>query len=315
MSRKFDLWARPYWPRAFGGRVMRLRDDLRKTVCFIGHGNGESFVSRGSGFFLAYGGLQYLITARHIAERIGEDPFGIRVNRPVRGTLTWQADPLGEDPPVWRFPDDDSVDVAAMLFMPKDAQRETDAGSIPEELIASADVMGRENVGVGDICYAVGLFRLMAGRDRNLPFVHTGNIGMLPGDQTIPTRSWRNTGPRTFQTEGYLAEMTSIAGLSGSPIFARPTFGLRGAQLNDGTDASALLANEQVYLIGLWQGAWDGDPDDVTRHEVGDYKVPVRIGIVIPIEKVVSLLESPALKQEREALLVRRRDNALAKPD
>ncbi len=290
---------------------MRLRDDLRQSVCFIGFGSGDDFKSVGTGFFLGYQGLQYLVTARHIAEPIGDDPFGIRVNRRERGTLTWHCD----DPPIWRFSDDDTVDAAVMLFLPPGDVRETTCMGLAEGLIANRETMGRENIGVGDICYAVGLFRLMAGRDRILPFVHTGNIGLLPEDHRIPTRSWRNSGPKTFQTEGYLAEMTSIGGLSGSPIFARPTFGLHGVELSDGREANALVANEQIHLIGLWQGAWDGDPDDVTRHEAGDYKVPVRIGVIVPIEKVIEILESPVVKQERDAILARTRDNAVAKPD
>jgi hypothetical protein len=43
-----------------------------------------------------------------------------------------------------------------------------------------------EWVEVGDICYTVGLWRLLEGKERNLPVVHTGNIARLPGEEGIP---------------------------------------------------------------------------------------------------------------------------------
>lgn len=109
--------------------------------------------------------------------------------------------------------------------------------------------------------------------------------------------------------------MTSLAGLSGSPIFVRPTFGMRGVELNEGREASALLTNEQVYLIGVWQGAWNGDPDDVLRHEAGDWTVPVGIGVVTPIDKLVAILESPEVVEERSRILDALRARDAAKPD
>jgi len=293
---------------------MRLRDDLRRCVGFIGFGSGEDFQSVGSGFFIAYGGVQYLVTARHIAEPIGDDPFGVRVNRREKGTLTWQCDPHAGSP-IWHFSEDENVDAAVMLFVPPRGRQDSDLMTLAEGLIADQTRWAEENIGVGDVCYAVGLFRLLAGRDRILPFVHTGNIGLLPGDEKIPSQSWRPTGPRTLHIEGYLVEMTSIRGLSGSPVFARPTFGLRGCELNDGREASALLANEQIYLIGLWQSAWDGDPDDTLRHEAGDFKVPVGIGVVTPIEQVVAILNSPAVVAERNAVLQKWNEDEAAKPD
>jgi hypothetical protein len=47
-------------------------------------------------------------------------------------------------------------------------------------------------LGVGDFTYTIGLFRLMSGERRNLPIVHFGTVAMVPGDEKIPVRDWRD---------------------------------------------------------------------------------------------------------------------------
>jgi hypothetical protein len=47
---------------------------------------------------------------------------------------------------------------------------------------------------------------------------------MLPKDELIPVRDWESQDPQGRRwVEGYLVETQAISGLSGSPVFVRPT--------------------------------------------------------------------------------------------
>ena len=150
-------------------------------------------------------------------------------------------------------------------------------------------------VGIGDMVYTVGLFKLMSGRNRNLPIVHTGNIAMLPGDERVPIHDWEKPKGRRW-VEAYLVESQSLDGLSGSPVFARPTMELHFS------DAKVAIApHQKLLLLGIWQAAWDAKPDEVLASGVGrNVKVPVGLGVVVPAPKLLELLEDPKLKQERK---------------
>lgn len=56
---------------------------------------------------------------------------------------------------------------------------------IPDHMIGWAD---GHNIGIGDMCYTIGLFHLLSGKKRNLPIVHTGNIALLPEDEKISVK-------------------------------------------------------------------------------------------------------------------------------
>ena len=89
---------------------------------------------------------------------------------------------------------------------------------IPPDMLVDSNTLRALRIGIGDICYAVGLFRLMAGSRRNLPVIHTGRIALIPEDERIPVQDWLNpNGPRKH-IEGYLVKLQNLKGLSGSPV-------------------------------------------------------------------------------------------------
>jgi hypothetical protein len=63
---------------------MRIRDDLRKCVVFFGHADetpGKGGINCiGTGFLVAYEEAGYLVTAKHLADQLGDDPFLLRLN-------------------------------------------------------------------------------------------------------------------------------------------------------------------------------------------------------------------------------------------
>jgi hypothetical protein len=64
---------------------MRVSDTILNTVVFLGYPSsapGKGGIECiGTGFLLLYDGAAYLVTARHVAEHFGSDPFLIRANR------------------------------------------------------------------------------------------------------------------------------------------------------------------------------------------------------------------------------------------
>ena len=77
-----------------------------------------------------------------------------------------------------------------------------------------------EEVEVDDLCYTVGLWRVLEGKERNLPIVHTGHLARLAGEERIPIKDPRQP-DGVVLAHGYLVEAQTLSGLSGAPVFIR----------------------------------------------------------------------------------------------
>jgi hypothetical protein len=150
----------------------------------------------------------------------------------------------------------------------------------------------------------------IAGRkERNLPIVHTGNIARLSGEERIPVRT--SNGFKGHElVDGYLVEAQTLKGLSGSPVFIRPSCSITvpardEKELPDGPEKPLpLIAYRQnVKLLGLWQAAWDAPPGEVLTGEMGQNNtVPIGMGIVVPCSKIIEVLELPSVRQKGELM-------------
>jgi hypothetical protein len=271
---------------------VRLSDDLRKAVVFLGvrtpdkNGNME-FHGAGTGFWLSYDGWSHLVTCRHVAKSLDAMPFDIRCNNRSGEVAYAEVEKLD-----WFFHPDKNVDVAAV---PLGLGTKADWLVIATDLILSKEDIDKRHIGIGDMTYVVGLFRLLQGTKRNLPVVHTGNIALMPGDDPLPV--WSDSEDRPYEVEGYLVEANSIDGLSGSPVFVRNTYHL------DGADKKVFVCGDPL-LLGMWQSAWGGEPSKELAENYGDrgekLTVPVGLGIVVPADKIVEVLEMPEMKKERQ---------------
>jgi hypothetical protein len=238
--------------------------------------------------------IPFLITCRHVAETLSRhDKFYVRVN-----TVEGGSENIPMTKMEWSYHPDKSVDLAMIFIL-----------IIPPEkfdlryarLYEEPFLLKSERAACGDLISLIGLFRLHAGRQRNVPFVHSGHIAVLPDPkERVPIRD-RITG-ELIMAEVYLVEAQTLDGLSGSPVFVHevlhsPVPGYPG----DGV--ARLFGN--VRFLGLYSGSWDGEPGQILAEDRdlrGKTRVPVGVGIVIPVDKIVELVrDDDKLKKSADA--------------
>jgi hypothetical protein len=263
----------------------------------------------GTGFFVAFPAapdpssarFPYLVTAGHVAKALS-GPFVIGINN-TDGSL----DPFDVDEGRWVYhPDYPSVDLAVLRL----GLSGTDHAHIPYEWFADNEgnaLLSR--FGTGDLVYIVGLYRLFPGSAKISPIVHTGHVGMAP-DEEIPVMD-RLTKTLT-KMRGYLIEAQTLEGLSGSPVFVRYT---------NPTGISSGLGRvvgyiDNGFLLGVWQGAWEGVADDFLGEQVGQgARVPVGMGITIPARRITEILQLPEFAQERSDWIKQQQELVAATTD
>jgi hypothetical protein len=287
--------------RSFPGYQVRISDDIRKAVVFLGvqddtpGKNGIKCI--GTGFLLGYDDCRYLVTAKHVIMPLADAPYIVRINKTdgLSDNINVDEGELG-----WFSHPDRNVDLAIAPF-----QFDLKGASFDVKYIGAPMpewIQEQNTFQCGDFCYTVGLFQFMAGKNRNVPVVHSGNLALLPSDEKIPVRDWEKSGKGIRYVEGYLVQSESIQGLSGAPVFGRHIieFNFERAITPD-RDVVALLMNQDLGLLGVWQGAWDAPPDEVRAISVGsEVRVPVGMGIVIPASKLAEILEMDTMKKQRE---------------
>jgi hypothetical protein len=294
---------------------VRINDDLRKAVVFFGHRDdspGKGGIRCiGTGFLVAYEEFGYLVTAKHLAQGLGSDPFLLRINK-KDGT----SENLMPDGAEWAEHPDPSVDVAAIPFnIPASSLYE--ATYLPHTMMLTEE--RSDDIGIGDTTYTIGLFHFMSGERRNLPIVHQGAISLMPGDETIPMRGRDGV----LRVRGYLIETQGMPGLSGSPVFVRPTVAVSRLSNFIPDPRYPMMAAMMAYaprgdvrLLGLWQGSWDAPPDQVMAIQSGQsVRVPVGMGIVVPAQRIEETLQIPGLQEMRERIRKKRQEESAAPLD
>jgi hypothetical protein len=155
-----------------------------------------------------------------------------------------------------------------------------------DDLVTPVD-LEKEIVGVGDEVFITGLFTEAPGTNRNMPIVRHGNIAMLPDEQIQTDMGYADV---------HLVEARSIGGLSGSPVFVRPS-----VELN--VEEGRLHASGPIRLLGLMQGHWDikesemNEPSIVHNRKRG---VNLGIGVVVPAIKILETINGPRIVEMRD---------------
>jgi hypothetical protein len=283
------------------GVSVRIGRNLLKTVVFFGVPSTtktDEMEYGGTGFLVSYRETvthPYLVTARHVAERLiqhQDTGFVIRVNRVSGGFKEIPVSKID-----WTFHPDPTVDIAISEYTL--VNTEWDAGYYVWE--DRGIILPDDDIWCGDPISIIGLFRLHYGSQRNMPFAHTGNVAMMPDkNEPIPVKNVITD--KVDLVYGYLVEAQTLSGLSGSPVFAREPFALAVQDPIGG--AMPIVYNGTAKFLGLYTGAWDGEPGEILaadRTPRGGVRVPVGVGVVVPAEKISELIkESQTLQDKRK---------------
>jgi hypothetical protein len=306
---------------------MRVSEDAKRCVVFFGtDGEGPDKIDYGGTGFLAVDlqgetGFPVLVTCRHVAKSLSRyERFYIRAN--TWGTQSYTL-PAGKIE--WAYHPDETVDLAATQFILPSHTFD----AIYYRLESGTTVLGEEarsRVFCGEPISLIGLFRLHPGKERNISFVHTGNVAVLPDSkERIPIID-RMTG-QPVEAEVYLVEAQTLDGLSGSPAFVHELIDLDDITLEKVSPVWSIhpKAFGVVRLLGLYIGSWDGEPGRILaedRNLHGNKRVPVGVGIVVPADRILELVrEHPLLKKQHKeyttAVLAQRaasQDSAIPDP-
>jgi hypothetical protein len=110
----------------------------------------------------------------------------------------------------------------------------------------------------------------------------------------------------TGQDSAYLVEVRSLGGLSGSPAFVHLLPIPAGAKSDVRTTAGGIGTAGRTFLMGLVHGFFPTTEND--PNEIGGWaQEPLNTGIsvVVPLERVLDIIDSPAFVEQREAAKTR----------
>lgn len=289
---------------------MRVEDRIRKSVLFIGIEGPHGFVPWGTGALcmtsVSDSAFQWVVTAAHVFNSLGENrEFSVRVNLASGGAKTIKIDAhsiIGYE----------SLALDVCIFPVSLDQTIYDITHTP--LDRKSHIEEREKLwspGPGDEVCVVGLYTSHYGLEKNIPIVRIGHVAAMPEEPVSTSRGY---------VEGYIVEVHSIAGLSGSPVWANvPTVRMR--------DDTLQATNIRIYhllgiLVGHHASESQMDRDPVPQFQVREGLNPLRhveatagqgeipntgFGVVIPVEAVFGLVESEFVVGVQERAIKRTR--------
>lgn len=257
----------------------------------------------GTAFLVKFDGFATLVTAAHVARQFGSDPFVVRFNRRDGSSVVQHAEGVP-----WVFNPDSAVDIAVLPFTPL---KHTDIAAIDESTFADEERCSKFDVGIGDNVYTVGLYAPLPGSRRNFPLIHAGTVAAMAGEEKIPVRDWNDPSrKKTALIDAHIIQSVSLGGLSGSPVFVRPSADIDQLALADGEEVGASrVPLNNVYLFGILQGAWDAPPDERLAIETGrGVTVPVGMSVVTPVQQLIETLELPQMKKMRDDIRAKQKE-------
>lgn len=271
---------------------MQIPDRIRECICFVAGRKGEIWHMAGTAFFVSVPSAQfgidyvYAITAKHVLQVEGEpwDEVALRVNKTDGGAGEFRTQ-------VTDWTGHPNSDIAAINVALGD---EFDYRVYPLDSAATTSFREEHFVTPGDDLLIIGLLANHYGKQRNIPVVRVGNIAAFP-EEPIEIED--------KPEEVILAEVRSIGGLSGSPVFLH-LGNFRRDKDGDVVSINARWAPDSIAgnrLLGVVHGYFNAAglaTEDLTRSD-GE---PLNTGItvVIPVERIVELIDHKALSVPRE---------------
>jgi hypothetical protein len=270
---------------------MRLPDVYLDCVAFVGSfapgDDPDTPPLGGTGFFVAVqsevGRLDYtyFVTAKHcVVGATNRGEFMLRLNNRDGGREFIRIDGG------WVFHDDPTVDIAVLPLAPDTSKY--DYKRLDYTVLCDAEKIELHKIGIGEELAISGLFLRRAGKGRNIPIVRFGNLAAMPSEELYDDIG--------LGFHGYLAEVRSIGGLSGSPVFAY----LGPGRVSP--DAEINLTQRFILLLGLLRGHWFSDAAAYIKSSWKDEPDEINWGIatVTPATLLKEVLYGEELKAMRK---------------
>ena len=301
----------PVTPQAQSSSTTRPQNQttiLKKTVGLLRvlylteHGPAEA---DGTCFFVFYEdkrggenfGFGYLVTNRHMAQPGIEDgkhyqvmQTTLRLNLRTGAQESEEAAlPIDGQHLHWVFPADDSVDLAVLPILPDQAT--VDYTLIPASLFATHPLVDEQGIAEGERILFAGYFYQFPGQKKFQPIVREGILAMMP-DEKLDT---------TLRKPGrlYLGDVHVFGGNSGSPLF------LNLGGFRNGT----ISAGDRYMLLGIVSGFYHEDSNlrlTVATTLNGTLEQNSGIAMIVPVDELKTLLDTPALQSARDAEIAAR---------
>jgi hypothetical protein len=249
--------------------------------------DGKLWDSSGTGFIMAYHdprlteaaqNFDYLVTNRHVAECMDDDlhsrqvlAVGLEVNMKNGQTATLMLNDHGNA--AWRFPADDSIDLAVTPIRPDGDFVPT---VIPLDMVFSKDDFALQNMGEGSKIVMSGYFYQLDGPGSKLePLVREGILSMIPDTPLIT--ALRKPG------RIYLGEVHIFGGNSGSPVFISL----------EGIRPSGITLDDNYRLLGVVSGYYWEESDfklQIATTVTGKQHANSGISMIVPADFLKDLI-------------------------
>lgn len=227
----------------------------------------------------------YFVTAAHVAKDLSDKPIYFLVNK-KGGGVTGINNMMHSN--WWVHPTDKTADVA---LLPVGFQNDVDITAIALVDFVGAEDFSSQAIGVGDEVFITGLFTVVTSADRLMPIVRHGNIAMLPREQIQTDLGFADV---------HLIEARSIGGLSGSPVFVRPSVTI---EVDSESGPAKLAASTRPKLFGLTHGHWAIKESDINKPQIDHDRqrgVNYGVAIVVPAAKILEIIDRPELREDRQ---------------
>ncbi len=284
---------------------MLVPNKVRKNAIFIGIKDADGFKPKATGFIVSTITDQHrflnVVTAEHVIvglQNKGFDRPYMQLNMESGGAEIFPTE-YNE----WRF-HPDHVNPTDVAVLPCAIDRASVVYShTPANTIATDKIIKKQHIGIGDEIFIVGLFKNHYGKRRNVPIVRIGNIALML-EEPVYTKY-------AGYIDAYLVEARSISGLSGSPVWVH----MPPWRIIDGEVVQTEGA--QYYLLGLMHGHFDVrnlNEDMVLEDTENGRGINTGIGVVVPGQKILDVIERPELEKARREIVkeLRKRKGATA---
>jgi S1-C subfamily serine protease len=223
--------------------------------------------------------FEYLVTNRHVIEcwDAQNHPREVTTLLLRVNTKDGSSRKLQGDAHTWVFPDDDSVDLAVMsVALPDDV----DTAAIPVEDFATKEFMHNEVIAEGSPIILSGYFYQFPGERRFEAIVRQGILSMVPDEPIKTTTGKLGT--------VYLGDVHIFGGNSGSPVMVE----------------AGPLNMDGYHLLGVVSGYYYEDEHfnlEVATTVKGTGQANSGIAMIVPVDFLKALLDTPELKGKRDA--------------